>query len=253
MAMRNLKLTIAFDGTDFSGWQRQKHAPTIQQEIEERLRLLCNHAITLHGAGRTDAGVHALGMVANFHTPSPIATTALVRGLNSLLPLAIRILDASEETPEFHARFSAQAKTYSYTLFTGQVQSPLHRLYALHLPFFPHPEDILPCLELIIGAHDFASFEASGSRDPNRPGERGSVRTLTQATLKQIGTDTYQFQFTGDGFLRHQVRNLVGTLIVVGQGRCSCPEFAAIIQARNRKAAKTTAPAHGLTLESVLY
>jgi tRNA pseudouridine38-40 synthase len=251
--MRNIKLTIAFDGTAFSGWQRQKNVPTIQQEIEDRLRILCNHAVALHGAGRTDAGVHARGMVANFHTPSTIATIALIKGMNSLLPSAIRILDASEESHEFHARFSAKAKTYSYTLFSGPIQSPLQRLYVLHLPHFPQPERIPPCLTHITGTHDFASFEASGSRDPHLPNSRGSIRTLYEANFTHLAPDSYQFQFSGDGFLRHMVRNLVGTMIEVGQLRCSSDEFARILKTKNRSAAGMTAPAHGLVLEKITY
>lgn len=251
--MRNIKLTIAYDGSNYSGWQRQLNAVTIQGEIEERIQLISNHPISLHGAGRTDAGVHARGMVANFQTTSSIACPALMKGLNSLLPGAIRIVDATEEVLDFHARFSAKAKTYSYSLFTGPVQSPLERLYAVHFPDLRCPQNILSCLEKIKGTHDFASFEASGSRDLSAPGIRGSIRTLHEATFVQTAPTAYRFQFTGDGFLRHMVRNMVGTLLEAGNGRRSILEFERILLARSRSSAGPTAPAHGLVLEKITY
>ncbi len=252
-AMRNIKLTITYDGTDYSGWQRQKNATTIQGEIERQLLLITTFPVTLHGAGRTDAGVHAKGMVASFHTEAAIPCPALLKGLNCLLPHSIRIIDCSEEPHEFHARFSAKAKTYTYSLFTGPIQSPMQRLYALHLPRVLHQEIIRLCLDLIIGSHDFASFEASGSRDLNVPGTRGAVRTMHEATFSQIAQDFYQFQFTADGFLRHMVRNLVGTLLETGRDRHSIHEFERILSAKNRSKAGPTAPAHGLMLEKIFY
>lgn len=251
--MRNIKLTIAYDGTDYSGWQRQKNATTIQGEIEQQLLLITTFPVTLHGAGRTDAGVHAKGMVANFHTEAALPCPVLQKGLNSLLPRSIRIMGCSEEPHEFHARFSAKAKTYTYSLFTGPIQSPMHRLYALHFPRVLHQDKICASLEMIIGSHDFASFEASGSRDLNVPGIRGAVRTMHEATFSQIAHDLYQFQFTADGFLRHMVRNLVGTLLETGVDRLSILEFERILSAKTRSEAGPTAPAHGLMLEKIFY
>jgi tRNA pseudouridine38-40 synthase len=251
--MRNIKLTIAYDGSRYSGWQRQTNAITIQGELEHRLQLICDQPVSLHGAGRTDAGVHAKGMVANFHTTSSISCPALTKGLNSLLAHSIRILSADEEALDFHARFSAKAKTYTYSLYTGPVQSPLQRLYIVHFPNLTHPQNILACLEKIMGTHDFSSFEASGSRDLNAPSARGSVRTLYEATFNQIAADTYQFQFTGDGFLRHMVRNLVGTMLEAGKGKGTHVEFERTLLAGKRSAAGPTAPPHGLVLEKILY
>lgn len=251
--MRNIKLTIAYDGTDYSGWQRQNNATTIQGEIERQLLLITTSPVSLHGAGRTDAGVHAKGMVASFHTEAALSCPALLKGLNSLLPRSIRIIDCCEEARGFHARFSAKAKTYTYSLYTGSIQLPLQRLYSVHFPHPLHQERIRPCLEKIIGTHDFASFEASGSRDLSAPSVRGSVRTLHEATFVQIAPELYQFQFTADGFLRHMVRNLVGTLLETGQGRHSILEFEQILSAKKRSAAGTTAPAHGLVLEEIFY
>jgi tRNA pseudouridine38-40 synthase len=251
--MRNIKLTIAYDGTDYSGWQRQKNAITIQGEIEQRLQIITTNPVSLHGAGRTDAGVHAKGMIANFHTEATISCPALIRGLNGLLPRSIRIMDACEEVDEFHARFSAKAKTYTYSLFTGEIQPPMQRLYSVHLPHLPHQTNIYPCLEKITGTHDFASFEASGSRNLNAPSVRGSVRTLYEATFTQITPRISQFQFTADGFLRHMVRNLVGTLLETGKGRRTILEFEQTLQTKSRSTAGPTAPAHGLVLEKIFY
>ncbi|MDD3814027.1 MAG: tRNA pseudouridine(38-40) synthase TruA [Desulfocapsaceae bacterium] len=251
--MRNIKLTIAYDGTDYSGWQRQKNAITIQGEIERCLQIISTHPVSLHGAGRTDAGVHAKAMVANFHTETTISCPTFIRGLNGLLPRSIRILDSCEVAHDFHARFSAKAKTYTYSLFTGQIQLPMQRLYSVHTPAISHQESIELCLEKIRGTHDFASFEASGSRDLKAPSRRGSVRTMSQATFTKVSQETYHFQFTADGFLRHMVRNLVGTLLEAGRGRCTVLEFKETLQARKRSAAGPTAPAHGLVLDKIFY
>ncbi|MFH2122795.1 MAG: tRNA pseudouridine(38-40) synthase TruA [Pseudomonadota bacterium] len=251
--MRNIKLTIAYDGTGYSGWQRQKNALTIQGEIERYLQIISTHPVSLHGAGRTDAGVHAKAMVANFHTESTISCPTFTRGLNSLLPGAIRILDSCEVTHDFHARFSAKAKTYTYSLFTGQIQLPMQRLYSLHTADLSHQDRIELCLQKIRGTHDFASFEASGSRDLQAPSLRGSVRTMSRAIFTKVSPETYHFQFTADGFLRHMVRNLVGTLLEAGNGRRTVLEFEETLQARMRSTAGPTAPAHGLVLDKIFY
>lgn len=251
--MRNIRLTIAYDGTDYSGWQRQPNGLTIQGEMERCLQTITNNAVSLHGAGRTDAGVHAQAMVASFHTKAAISCPDLIRGLNSLLPRSIRIVHGCEEVQGFHARFSAKAKTYTYSLFTGPIQPPMQRLYSVHHPHLPHQERIQICLEKITGTHDFSSFEASGSRDLNAPSLRGAVRTLHEATFTQISPEAHQFQFTGDGFLRHMVRNLVGTLLETGKGRRTILEFEQTLQARDRSTAGPTAPAHGLVLEKIFY
>jgi tRNA pseudouridine38-40 synthase len=251
--MRNIKLTIAYDGTDYAGWQKQKNAITIQGEIEKRLQIITSNPVSLHGAGRTDAGVHAKGMIANFHTEVTISCPALIRGLNGLLPQSIRIMAACEEVDGFHARFSAKAKTYTYSLFTGEILPPMQRLYSVHQPHLRYQTNIYTCLEKITGTHDFASFEASGSRDLNAPSVRGSVRTLYEATFTQITPEISQFQFTADGFLRHMVRNLVGTLLETGKGRRTILAFEQTLQAKSRSTAGPTAPAHGLVLEKIFY
>jgi tRNA pseudouridine38-40 synthase len=254
---RNIRLLLAFDGTAYSGWQRQNNARTIQGEVEQCLQRMTGAAAILHGAGRTDAGVHAIGMVANFHTRARIPCPGFRQGLNSMLPPDIRILEAAEVPPPFHSRYSATGKTYRYAICTAQVQLPIQRLYATHVP---HPLDagqIRAALVRIVGSHDFSSFEGSGSRDKEAEGfaGRGAVRTLYRAEFVNLATqpDTSFFRFTGNGFLRHMVRNLVGTLLLVGSGRTTPEEFAAILQNKDRARAGPTAPAHGLFLEQVLY
>jgi tRNA pseudouridine38-40 synthase len=251
--MRNIRLLIAFDGTGYCGWQRQKHDVTIQSEIEDRLIAMTGEQIVLHGAGRTDAGVHAEGMVANFHTGSGIPCPAFSNGLNSMLPPAIRILAAAEVDESFHARFSARGKHYIYRLYCGAVQMPQQRFYSLHHPSAIDVSAVRACLSMLEGTHDFASFENSGSRDRSVATGRGSVRTIFNADLYVRSQYNYEFIFIGDGFLRQMVRNIVGTLLEVGRGKRSVEGFRQVQLDRERTAAGPTAPAHGLTLKEVLY
>ena len=250
---RNIKLLLAFDGTGYAGWQKQKSERTIQGVIENGLQVMTGEHSCLHGAGRTDAGVHALGMAANFETGTNIPCLGFVKGLNSLLPVDIRILAADEVAADFHARRSARAKTYWYNLTNGPVQLPTERLYWTHI----FPELDFPAMKAglvhIIGIHDFSSFEGAGSRDPESAG-RGAVRTIIEAGIDKFGDGNYhRFVITGDGFLRHMVRNIVGTLLEVGHGRLMPSDVADILAARDRSAAGPTAPARGLFLKEVHY
>jgi tRNA pseudouridine38-40 synthase len=251
--LRNIKLLISYDGTDFSGWQRQRHDCTIQGEIENRLSLMTREKIDLHGAGRTDAGVHAEGMVAHFATSSAIPCPDFLRGLNSMLPGAIRIFGVNDVDQNFHARYSATGKRYQYKIFTGKIQPPQLRLYSLHVSCELHLVSVIRCLKLLEGTHDFASFENSGSRDKSICSGRGSVRTIFKAELIEEPPFQLIFQFTGDGFLRNMIRNLVGTLLDVGKEKLSVEEFLNILKAKDRTMAAATAPAHGLFLKEVLY
>ncbi len=251
--MRNIRLLIAFDGTGYKGWQRQKHGKTVQGELEGRLSLLTGGEISLHGAGRTDAGVHAEGMVAHFRTASRISCPDLFHGLNSMLPGTVRILEASEAARDFHARFSARGKHYLYRLHTGPVQMPAERLYALHVPTPLDETALRACLARLTGTHDFASFENAGSRDKSLISGRGPVRTIFTAELHKTAGPGYVFSFIGDGFLRQMVRNLMGTLLEVGRKKRTVEDFQEILLSRDRTTAGPTAPAHGLTLKEVLY
>ncbi|MCI5132696.1 MAG: tRNA pseudouridine(38-40) synthase TruA [Candidatus Electrothrix sp. EH2] len=255
MRQRTIRLCIAYDGTAFCGWQRQQNGPSIQGTLEEKLRIITAAQVAVHGAGRTDAGVHALGMTAHFSTGTTMPVPAFVKALNSMLPKDIRILGAEEAAPDFHARFSAKGKTYRYDFFTGVIQSPTERLYRTHFPCAFEVDRLRPSLELLIGTHDFSSFEAVGSRDRTRTEGRGAVRTLFRADclVDPARTEHFSFRFTGDGFLRHQVRNLAGTLFLVGAGRLSSEQFRAVMEAWDRKKAGPTAPACGLFLEQVHY
>ena len=253
---RIVRLLIAYDGTGYCGWQRQQQGEaTIQETLEITLAHLCCEPITLHGAGRTDAGVHALGMVAHFHTTATIPLVAFYKGLNALLPTDIRILGAEEAPPDFHSRFSACAKTYRYDFSTGLVQTPSNRLYRAHCPGPFHAELLQTAFAHLVGTHDFSSFERSGSRDKDATSGRGAVRTLLKVgCVPTLGTtDQWSFRFTGDGFLRQMVRILTGTLIQIGQGKQSVDAMQAILAAKNRTAAGPTAPACGLFLERIHY
>ncbi len=252
---RTIRLLIAYDGGNYQGWQRQRHGQTIQNALEQRLALLCNEPVTLHGAGRTDTGVHALGMVAHFHTTTSIPVVAFFKGLNSMLPLDIRILEAEEAPQNFHSRFSALGKTYRYDFFTGALQLPSARLYRAHLFGAFDPDRLNSGLESIIGTHDFSSFERTGSRDKNAVNGRGAIRTLLHAScFPQLGcADCWSLRLTGDGFLRQMVRIIAGTLIEMGQGKRPAEELDALLVARDRSRAGPTAPACGLFLEKIYY
>ena len=250
---RNIKLLLAFDGTGYAGWQKQKSDKTIQGVIEDKLHIMTGEELRLHGAGRTDAGVHALGMVANFHTEANIPCQGFVKGLNSLLPTDIRVLEACEVDQNFHARRNAKTKTYWYNFINGPVQLPTERLYAAHIPGNLDFEAMQSGLTYLTGTHDFSSFEGTGSRDRELSG-RGAIRSILEAFLETPGTgDNYRFVITGDGFLRHMVRNIVGTILDVGKGRLPYSDVADILAAKDRSAAGPTAPASGLFLKEVFY
>ncbi len=250
---RRIRLQTAYDGTNYSGWQKQNNAPTIQEEIEKRLQLITQENISLHGAGRTDAGVHAEAMTAHFDTGSTISVSRLQTGLNALLPGAIRILNAEETDHNFHARFSAVGKCYRYHLYTGAVQPPQIRFYSLHIHKRLNHTAIKESLGTLLGEHDFSSFENSGTRDKTVTTGRGAVRKIYRAELQSVNTEQLFIEFVGDGFLKNMVRNLVGTLLDVGREKITPKDFASILAAQDRNAAGATAPAHGLFLHKVFY
>ncbi len=221
--------------------------------MEAVLTKICNAPITLHGAGRTDAGVHALAMVANFTTSSTLGSAKIKTALNAMLPFSIRITAIEEVPLDFHSRYSAVGKTYLYNIETSPLQSPFTRLYAVHILQQLAFEQIHQCLEIVTGTHDFASFETSGSRDKSIQTGRGSTRTLHSCTLKKTGETAYQFRLCGDGFLRHMVRNIIGGVLMVGKGQTSVQDFREILLAKDRSRGGATAPAHGLFLEQVHY
>jgi tRNA pseudouridine38-40 synthase len=253
--LRTIKLTLSFDGTNFSGWQRQRNAPTVQGELEEKIGVMTGEKVVIHGAGRTDAGVHALAMTAHFATASPLACSVFRRGLNALLADAIKVLQVEEVDPSFHARISARAKVYQYYFSTEEIVTPCRRLYCAHLPGPFDLDRARRCLPLLLGRRDFTCFEAVGSRDRTKIGGRGALRQIFSVSLSPVSNPgpEYLFEICGDGFLRKMVRNIVGTLIEVGQHRMEVPHFASLLQQKDRSQAGPTAPACGLFLKKIYY
>ena len=249
--MRNLKLILAYDGCDFSGWQVQPDAATIQGTLASAIGRLTGENVLPQGSGRTDAGVHALAQVASFTSQSPIPAGNLVKALNDILPAAIRVLQAEEVPPSFHARKSARAKTYHYRIYCGRTCPPFLARYVWHFPFPLDEASMQQAAEFILGEHDFTSFAAV---DPERREDRevSNVRTVFASGWERKG-DEFVYRVRGRGFLHHMVRNLVGTFVLVGKGTLQPDDLAKILQARDRSAAGATAPAGGLYLESVEY
>lgn len=248
-------LRLAYDGTAYAGWQRQKEQPTIQATIEDKLAIMTSEPVVIHGAGRTDAGVHALGMTANFTTSATIVCAGFMRGLNSMLPDDIRILAVEEKELDFHARINAVGKVYVYQLLAGGICLPTLRLYNYHLKHQLQLDPMAECLAILRGEQDFSSFEATGSRDPSYTGGRGAVRNITRAEMR-VGQGVplpLCIEVGGDGFLRHMVRNIVGTILEVGGGRMTVGEFRKVLAGRDRAGAGPTAPARGLFLREVYY
>jgi tRNA pseudouridine38-40 synthase len=249
--MRNLKLTLAYDGTDFKGWQVQPDAPTIQATLAFAIGRITGENVLPQGSGRTDAGVHALAQVASFTTNSVIPAANLVIALNDTLPPAIRILDVQEVPPDFHARKSARAKTYRYRMYRNSICLPFLARYVWHYPYPLNEEAMRTAASLIEGEHDFTSFAAV---DPERgSGDQGSnVRRVFSSMWRRDG-DELIYEVRGNGFLHHMVRNLIGTFLLVGKGTLKPEDVLGILQAKNRSAAGATAPASGLYLVGVEY
>jgi tRNA pseudouridine38-40 synthase len=251
--MRYFKLTIAYDGTDFHGWQIQANKPTIQGEIVNVLQRLTQEKIVLHAAGRTDAGVHALGQVASFRTQSALSAQEFQRALNALLPPTIRIAWAEEVGPDFNARWSAFGKTYRYRLYRGRVVPPMLWRYVLYYPF-PLDEDAMrDAAARFVGMHDFASFAAStGSEDDDK--ERSTEREIYSTELAR-SSDNEELVFTvkGRSFLRYMVRKMVGTLLDVGRGRLSPGDIDRLFDLRDRSKSGPTVPPQGLVMVEVQH
>ncbi len=251
--MRHFKLTIAYDGTDFHGWQIQSERPTIQGEIVGVLQRLTQENVQLHGAGRTDAGVHALGQVASFHTQSGLSAGEFQRALNALLPPTIRIVGSEEVGPDFHARWSALGKIYRYRLYRGRVVPPSAWRFVLHYPF-PLDEDAMRiAASRFVGPHDFAAFAAStGSEDDDK--ERSTVREIYASELAR-SEDGEELVYTvrGRSFLRYMVRKMVGTLLDVGRGKLVPDDILRLYQLRDRAKSGPTVPPQGLCMVEVMH
>ncbi len=249
--MRYFKLTIAYDGTDFHGWQLQKNKATVQGEIVSVLRRLTQEDVQLNGSGRTDAGVHALGQVANFRTQSGLSAGEFQRALNALLPMSIRIVEAEETGPAFNARWSAKGKIYRYRLYRGKVVPPFLWRYVLHYPFPLDEEAMKEAAGKFVGVHDFSSFAAStGSEDDDK--ERNMVREIYATELKRT-EDGEELWFTvnGHSFLRYMVRKMMGTLLEVGRGKLKAEDIEKLFEMRDRSKSGPTAPPQGLCMVKV--
>jgi tRNA pseudouridine38-40 synthase len=258
---RTLKLTVQYDGTNYVGWQRQAAGVSIQALLEDALEPFEGAPVTVHGAGRTDAGVHALAQVASVRTHTEHPVTTLLRALNAALPDDVRVLAVEDAAPEFHARFAAVSKTYAYRIANAPVVSAFEHRYVWHVPGKLDLRAMRDGAEALVGRHDFAAFRSSG----------GDVQTTERTIhLIDVGFDEGQtgirpgaderltprplvISVTGDGFLRHMVRSIAGTLVDVGLGRWPASYVAEILASRDRRRAGRAAPASGLFLVRVDY
>jgi tRNA pseudouridine38-40 synthase len=245
--MSAFKLVLAYDGTDYVGWQRQASGVSIQGLLEGALREFGDRDVAVAGAGRTDAGVHALGQVASFTLERSIDAGTLGRALNAKLPPDVRVRSAEDAPPAFHARFDARAKTYRYRICNAAVVLPFDRRYVWHVPGALDVEAMARAARLFEGVHDFAAFQGAGSDTPTTDREIFASRVAVDADRM------IDYEITGSGFLRHMVRAIAGTLVEVGGGRRDPESMRALVASADRTLAGRTAPAEGLVLVSVDY
>ncbi len=244
---RNIKMILEYDGTRYHGWQRQANGLTVQEVLEEGISTITQEDIRVIGSGRTDAGVHALGQVANFRTNSNIGPRGLLQGINSLLPWDIVVKELAEADTSFHARYNAKSKTYMYQIYRGAVRSALYRDYAWFIHDTLDIEKMKEAAQLLLGTLDFSSFCAANC------GIKNHVRTVMAVDMIRDRRGMVKYCIEADGFLKYMVRNIVGTLVDVGRGKLSKAELMSIVEAKDRKRAGQTAPAQGLFLKEVKY
>lgn len=274
-ATRNLRLVLAYDGTDFHGWQRQPDRPTVQGVLEDAVVRIIGEKATIHGSGRTDAGVHALHQVANFKTTCRIPCANLQKALNDVLPPTVLVRQVEEVGEDFHARYDVKSKTYRYRILQSPLCSPFLWRFGWH---HPHPLEVARMAEaaaVLVGEHDFAAFAgadgaasepAHPARETERPvafpEEAHDERGAAHSTVRRIFASTLGwrpkrqsliYEVRGSGFLHHMVRNIVGTLVAVGQGKLELEDVARILASRDRRQAGPTAPPQGLFLAKVEY
>jgi tRNA pseudouridine38-40 synthase len=242
----NIKLVLEYTGTAYHGWQRQINSITVQGVIEEEIRTITKSMTNLIGAGRTDAGVHAKGQVANFRTTARLQPAAWQRALNSLLPVDISVVEAKQVSEKFHARFSARGKIYQYRILNRSYRSALDRLSVWHIPLRLNINAMKQAAKSLIGRHDFTAFQ----------GSKGEAKT-GQCKLKRLtirrSEDRITVTIEADRFLQHMARTIVGTLVEVGRGKRKAQEMKQILQSRDRRLAGPTAPPQGLCLIEVKY
>src|SRR5436305_1881182 len=249
---RNIKLTIAYDGHDFVGWQIQPDQATIQGTLVSVIEHITGEKTLPQGSGRTDAGVHALAQVATVKLESPIPIGNLRKALNDVLPAAIRILAVEEMAEDFHARKSAKAKTYRYRIYRSEICPPFLARYVYHHPY-PLDEDAMrEAAETVVGEHDFTSFAAVDPESRKEGVEINNVRTIYSSSWQRCDEELI-YTVRGNGFLHHMVRNLVGTFLMTGKGNLTAADLQSILQRRDRAAAAATAPPSGWYLGIVWY
>ena len=265
--MRNLKLILSYDGTEFAGWQVQPDAVTVQGTLASAIGRITGEKVLPQGSGRTDAGVHALAQVVTFVTESSVPAANFVKALNDILPASVRVLEVEEAAADFHARRSARGKTYRYRIYRAAICTPFLARYVWHYPYPLNEPAMVRAAGLVEGEHDFTSFAAADpersagvpppfASSENRHGREGApasnVRRIFTSSWECQG-DEFIYTVKGSGFLHHMVRNLVGTFILVGKARLRAEDLTRILEARDRSAAGATVPASGLYLVNVEY
>lgn len=245
--MRNIRLLLQYEGTRYQGWQRQTTSDnTIQGKLEKLLTRMCDEPIEIQASGRTDAGVHALGQVANFHTTSDMSLEQMQDYMNTYLPEDIAVISVSEAAPRFHSRLNATGKCYCYRVINSNVPNVFWRRYALEVPEKLNIDAMKQAAELLCGEHDFKSFTSA------KKGKKSTVRRIDRIVIERQ-EDLLLFTFEGNGFLHHMVRILTGTLLEVGMGKRTVESITDILEAKNREAAGYLVSAKGLTLMKVFY
>jgi len=244
--LRNIKLKIEYDGSNYSGWQRQKNKRTLQQTIEENLEKVLKEKIRLIGSGRTDSGVHAEFQVANFKTKSKLKLRDIQNALNSLLPKDISILEIEDVPLDFHSQYDVKSKTYRYIVLNSRQRRPLSERYSYFFPYRLNLKLMREESKYLLGEHDFSSFQNSDKKERNR------IRKILDLKIEKKGEFIY-FNIKANGFLKGMVRNIVGTLLEIGRGRFKKGDLKRILEAKDRRKAGPTIPAKGLCLVEVNY
>jgi tRNA pseudouridine38-40 synthase len=245
--MRNIKLVIEYDGAQYYGWQRQNGHRSIQQTLEEKIKLITKEDVTVIGSGRTDTGVHAINQIAHFKMAGDINDANLLNALNCVLPDDIVIKQLEEVHPSFHARFDVKSKKYIYQIWNGQSNMAINRYYYWYIRKELDLENMHRAAEHLTGMHDFSAFCGAGSK------VKDYIRTVLEVKIAKEDQGKVLIIISADGFLRHMVRNIVGTLVDVGKGKISPEEFKTILDSQDRKQAGMTAPANALFLVEVNY
>jgi tRNA pseudouridine38-40 synthase len=245
--MRNLKIVVEYDGTDYHGWQRQVGEITIQEVLEEKIAVITCEKITVNGSGRTDAGVHAINQVANFRTSSEIRESNLLRAINGLIPRDIAVQSLVEVDEAFHARYSAKSKSYLYKIYNRPVRSAIYDNYSWHVYRALDIDAMNRAANCLVGTRNYSSFCAANGDS------RNTVRTVMEVSFTVSKRGVITFSIKADGFLRYMVRNIVGTLVDVGKGKIDHKVFSDILKAGDRTKAGITAPPQGLFLKDVYY